>query len=150
MTDRELGRALLTLDTAPAPAAEAAAVTRRVLARDRRRVRTLAGLAGFFWVLSAAGIVAWYPFYVMYIAPRLRSYHAGRAKLAQDWDAWAAIGEWAAGWMSACVLSMLFAAGFTVWLVLHSRRATLRQINASLAAISEQLRSAAPPATPPG
>jgi hypothetical protein len=148
VTENELGRALLNLDVGPPPAPDPRALARRLVDRDRRRVRWVAGMAGFFWVLTAAGIVCWYPFYVMYIAPRLRSYGAGRAKLAQDWDAWALLGEWAAGWMTACVISLLLAGASTVWLVLLSRRATLRQINASLAEICEQLKRV-PPAPAP-
>lgn len=143
MTERELGRALLDLDVAPPPAApDPRQLMRRILDRDRRRVRRLAVLATFFWVLTAAEVICACPFYVMNVAPRLRAYHAGRAQLARDWDAWARVGEWAAYWLVACILSLLVAALCTVLLVLLSRRATLRQINANLAAISEQLRAA--------
>lgn len=158
MTENDLGRALLNLDVAPPEVPDPRQLTRRILDRDRRRVRWLAGLSAFLWVLTAAGIVCWYPFYVMYIAPRLRAYQAGRAQLANDWEAWAMLGEWAGGWLTACVLSLLAAAVCTVWLVLLSRRATLRQINASLLEISEQLKSRPQPdgarggveSTPPG
>jgi hypothetical protein len=40
----------------------------------------------------------------------------------------------------ACISALLLAAVSTVLLVVASRRATLRQINASLLAISEQLK----------
>ena len=148
MTERELGKALVRLDGAPA----ARPLTDRVLARDRRRVRLLAGLAALFWLLAAAGVVAFCPFYVMNVAPRLRAYHAGRAQLQNDWEAWARVGEWAAYLSLACVLSLFLAAVCTLLLVLFSRRATLRQINASLADISEQLRQLrdAPAAGPAG
>ena len=43
-------------------------------------------------------------------------------------------------WCEAAVPALLLAALGTVWLVLSSRRATLNQINLSLAEISEQLR----------
>src|SRR5262245_19221520 len=105
MTERELGRALLTLDVAPPAAPDARQVTQQVLQRDRRRIRLLAGLATLFWILTAAGIVCICPFYVMAVAPRLRSYQAGRAQLANDWDAWAMVGDWAVYWLLACILS---------------------------------------------
>jgi hypothetical protein len=153
MTEKELGRALLNLDVAPPPAApDPRQLTRQILGRDRRRIRLLAGLAALFWVLTAAGILCLCPFYVMVVAPRLRAYQAGRAQLANDWDDWAMVGEWAAYWVLACIVSFLLAALCTVLLILLSRRATLRQINASLVAISEQLRQGGrlPPGEPRG
>jgi hypothetical protein len=153
MTEKELGRALLNLDVAPAPAAaDPRQLTRQILERDRRRIRLLAGLATLFWILTAAGIICLCPFYVIMIAPRLRAYQAGRAQLANDWDAWAMVGDWAAYWILACIISLLLAALCTVLLILLSRRATLRQINASLAEISEQLKRLGqlPPSEPRG
>lgn len=147
MTEKELGRALLDLDVAPpAGAPDPRQLTRQILQRDRRRIRLLAGLATFFWFLTAAGVVCLCPFYVMMIAPRLRAYDAGRAQLANDWHAWATVGEWAAYWLVACIVSLLLAALCTVLLTLFTRRATLRQINASLMEISEQLKQLRQPA----
>jgi hypothetical protein len=141
MTEKDLGRALLNLNVAPAPAApDPRQWTRNILARDQRRVRVLAVLATLFWVLTAAGVVCLCPFYVMVVAPRLRAYQAGRAHLEHDWNDWALVGDWAAYWILACILSLLLAAVCTVLLILVSRRATLRQINASLVEISEQLK----------
>jgi hypothetical protein len=141
MTEKELGRALLNLDVAPAPAAlDPRQLTQRILERDRRRIRLLVGLAALFWLLTAAGVICLCPFYVLMVAPRLHAYQAGRAQLANDWNDWAMVGHWAAYWILACILSLLLAAICTVLLILLSRRATLRQINASLAEISEQLR----------
>src|SRR5215472_13105480 len=80
MTERELGRALLHLDVAPPAVPDARQVTRQVLQRDRRRIRLLATLATLFWTLTAVGIVCICPFYVLVVAPRLRSYQAGRAQ----------------------------------------------------------------------
>ena len=153
MTEKELGRALLNLDMAPPPAApDPRQLTQRILGRDRRRIRLLAGLATLFWVLTTAGILCLCPFYVMMVAPRLRAYQAGRAQLAQDWNDWATVGDWAAYWLLACILTLLLAAVCTVLLILFSRRATLRQINASLVEISEQLKQLRqpPPSEPRG
>jgi hypothetical protein len=153
MTEKELGRALLNLDLAAAPAPpDPRQLTRQILARDRRRVRLLAGLATLFWALTAAGVVSLCPFYVLVVAPRLRAYQAGRAQLADDWNDWATVGDWAVYWILACILSLLLAAACTVLLVLLSRRATLRQINASLVEISEQLKQLRPlpPSEPRG
>jgi hypothetical protein len=140
MTEKELGKALLNLDVAPPAAPDPRQLTRQILERDRRRIRRLAALATLFWILTAAGIVCLCPFYVMNVAPRLRSYQAGRAQLANDWEAWATVGEWASYWILGCIIALLLAAICTVLLILLSRRATLRQINASLMEISEHLK----------
>jgi hypothetical protein len=140
MTEKDLGRALLDLDLTPAAAPDPRQLTRKILERDRQRIRLLAGLATFFWILTTAGVVCLCPFYVIVVAPRLRAYQAGRAQLANDWNDWATVGDWAAYWVLACILSLLLAALCTVLLILLSRRATLRQINAGLLEISEQLK----------
>jgi hypothetical protein len=140
MTEKELGKALLNLDVAPPAEPGPREWTRKILERDRRRVRLLAGLATLFWALTTAGVVCLCPFYVLMVAPRLRAYQAGRAQLADDWEAWALVGEWAAYGSLGCILSLLMAALCTVLLILLSRRATLRQINASLGEISGQLK----------
>ena len=141
MTEQELGKALLNLDVAPVPhAADTRHLTRHILARDSNRVRLLAGLSTFFWILTAVGVVCLCPFYVIVVAPRLRAYRAGRAQLENDWNDWAIAGDLAVYWILACIISLLLAAICTVLLTLVSRRATLRQINASLVEISEQLK----------
>jgi hypothetical protein len=141
MTEKELGKALLNVDLDPAPAVpDPRQMTRKILESDQRRVRLLASLATLFWVLTAAGVVCFCPFYVMVVAPRLRAYQAGRAHLENDWNEWAMAGDWVAYWILACIIVLLLSAVSTLLLILASRRATLRQINASLVAISEQLR----------
>jgi hypothetical protein len=141
MTEKELGRALLDLDAGTGPTApDPRQMTRRILDRDRRRIRLLSGLAVLSWTLTAAGVVCCVPFYTMIVAPRLRAYGTGPAQLSNDWDAWARVGEWATYWVLACISALMLAAVSTVLLVLATRRATLRQINASLLAISEQLK----------
>jgi ABC-type Fe3+ transport system permease subunit len=141
MTEKELGKALLELDMAPPAAPDARQLTRQILARDRRRVRLLAAITTFFWVLSA-GSVGWLiAFYFLHIAPRLRAYGAGRAKLQNDWDAWARVGDWAANSVLGCLIALVLAAVCTVMLILLTRRATLRQINAGLAEIAERLKA---------
>lgn len=144
MTEKELGKALLTLDPSTT---DTKLMTQRILDRDRRRMRWLTGLAALFWSLTAAGFVCIVPFYSMMVAPRLRAYQAGRAQLANDWDSWARVGDWASYLILSCIVSFLMAAICTVLLILLSRRATLRQINASLLTISDvlkQLRQAEP------
>jgi hypothetical protein len=141
MTEKDLSKALLNLNMAPTLAApDPRQLTLKVLDRDRRRIRLVAGLTTLFWTLTAVGIFCVCPFYVMIVAPRLHAYQAGRAQLANDWKDWAMVGDWAACWIIACIISLLLAALSTVVLILLSRRATLRQINASLADICELLK----------
>jgi hypothetical protein len=127
-------------------------LTQKILERDRRRIRLLAALATFFWILTAAGVGCLLSGYLLLVTPRLRAYAAGRAQLQNDWNDWALVGDLAARSILACITALLLAAVCTVLLTLLSRRATLRQINASLIEISEQLKRwrPLPPGEPPG
>ncbi|MCI0455931.1 MAG: hypothetical protein L0Z62_02990 [Gemmataceae bacterium] len=141
MTEKELGKALLDLDmTAPAAAPDPRQLTRNILGRDRRRVRLLTCLSLFFWLLAVAavGLLVW--FYFMYLAPRLNAYVAGRADFERDAAIWLDVGNMSVLVILGCVVALFLAALCTVRLILVSRRATLRQINANLAEISEQLK----------
>ena len=130
MSETELGRALLNPDMAQSPAApDSWQLTQKIQGHDGRRVRLLAGLTMLFWVLTATGIMCLCPFYVIVVAPRLRAYQAGRAQLANDWNDWAMVGDWAVVWVLGCILSLLLAAIGTVLLILLTRRTILRQIS---------------------
>ena len=143
MNEKELGKALLKLDTTPKLSElDPRSLARNIVARDRRRIRMLAGLATFFWVAATAGIV-WLAFmYFFMVEPRLIAYSAGNAKLDADWRDWAWAGDVAARSVLACFVLLLLAAISTVLLILFSRQATLRQINASLSELSKQLSGA--------
>jgi hypothetical protein len=148
MTEKQLSKALLQLDTAPAASAlDPRQLASNIVERDARRMRWLAGLAAAFWILTAAGVVWLGTVYLMYVAPRLRAYGAGRAQLENDWNDWAKAGDLAAKSSLACIFMLLLAAVFTILLIMHSRRATLRQINASLVEISKQLKELQSPAS---
>jgi hypothetical protein len=141
MNDKELGKALLALDTTPKPSElDARHLARNIIARDRRRVRALAGVATFFWIAATAGIVWLAAMYFVMVEPRLKAYAAGRAQVAADWQDWARAGDMAARSLLVCLAAMLLAAISTVVLILLSRHATLRQINASLIELSEQIK----------
>jgi hypothetical protein len=140
MTERELGKALLNLDMGPNASADPRLMARRILDRDRWRVRILTALTAVLWVAAAAGVVALITCYHVIVSPRLQAYHAGRAQLEQDWRDWALAGDIASKGMMMSVLVLLLAAVCTVLLIWYSRRVTLRQINANLVVISEQLR----------
>jgi hypothetical protein len=145
MDDREPGRALLGLEGAePAVAPEVRRQVEQILRRDRRRVRLLAALAVSLWAAASAGVFLISYVFFTALLPKLQAYyrrpeeHAGR--WAEQGDIWAVIGQGIAWVVTASFAALLAAAVSTVALVLTSRRATLRQINASLAGISEQLR----------
>ena len=140
MNENELGRALLKLDAAEMAAAlvDQRQQTAALLSRDPRRVRRLAVLTVLLWLLvvAAVGFMIWFHFLV--IAPRVQ-YYVQDVNF-RDGMVWLWFSKWAAGIILGCVATMLLATLCTVLLVFSSRRATLRQVNASLLEISEQLR----------
>jgi ABC-type Fe3+ transport system permease subunit len=146
MTERQLSKALLQLDTAPpASTLDPRHLAENIIGRDRRKLRWLTGLAAVFWTLTAAGLVWFSTVYLMFVAPRLQAYGAGRAQLENDWNDWARAGDLAAKSLLACIFALLLAAVCTILLVLHSRRATLRQVMVGLVEISKQLKDTQPP-----
>jgi len=130
----------LSLDLGNKPVPDSRQLTHSILNRDRRWVRILTGMTIFFWVLATGGIVGMVWFYFLQIHPRLGAYSAGRANPQRDVDAWIMVSEWTAWSILGWMVVMFLAALSTVLLVLWSRRATLRQINANLILISEQLK----------
>jgi len=142
MTNKELGQALLALETAPKPGElDPRLLAQHIVERDRRRIRWLAGITTVFWLLAAGCIVSLGIIFVMCVEPRLLAYAAGKAQLSSDWRDWAQAGDLAAKVLLGSMVALFLAAVSTVVLILLSRRATLRQINASLAEISQHLRA---------
>lgn len=141
MTEKELGKALLTLDATPKPSdLDPRQLARNIVHRDRRRIRLLAGVAGTFWIAATGGVVWLATMYFVMVEPRLNAYAAGRAQLETDWKDWARAGDIAARSLLVCLAALLLAAISTVVLILLSRNATLRQINASLSELSELVK----------
>jgi uncharacterized membrane protein len=143
MSDKDLGKALLKFDLTP-PAAAAAVEVDRIIEDDRRRMQRLARLAVALWILAALGALS-IAIGSGFVFPAIAKAMSERAQ-----------GEPAPGDVhflmlakltAACILLgslsfvLLVAAGLaTVVLVYRSRLATLRQINANLLQISEQLK----------
>ena len=141
MNDKELGKALLSLDTTPKPSdLDPRSLARNIVEHDRQRIRVLAVVTTLFWIAATAGIVWLSIMYVMMVEPRLMAYAAGKAQIESDWKDWAVAGDIAAKGLLVCLATMLLAAISTVTLIMYSRHATLRQINASLSELSERLR----------
>jgi hypothetical protein len=146
MTEKELGEALLHLDATSTP--DPKALTARILTRDRRRVRVLTWTSVGAWLLAVALVL-----YILVMfgllfplqaklqqeakQPTGRVTPAEREQLQHDAEIAFKMGSvlitLAVGVLSLAALS-------TVFLVLASRRATLRQVNATLVDVSEQLR----------
>jgi len=154
MGEKELGRALLQLDSEQlAGNPNARQQTWKILERDRRRVWWLTAITITLWA-AAIGMV-----FLMLIAfglvfplqAKLRD-PAELARLPPEMRQDAQFNAQIAFQMTVvgvtCSVGILaMAALSTILLVLASRRATLRQINASLLEISQQLKELR--ATPP-
>ncbi|HEV3166778.1 MAG TPA: hypothetical protein VGZ22_22315 [Isosphaeraceae bacterium] len=147
MNEKELAKALLGLDaerfgTAP----DARELTRKILARDRRRVRILTCFTGFLWTLAALTILlSLYAFLVVSPEHRQFMYGAGhKPHAAPDLEhmqrIYYVLIEKAMVHVVFSVVALTLAAFGTIILIFASHRATLRQVNASLAEISEQLK----------
>jgi hypothetical protein len=114
----------------------------RVLERDHLRLRFLAWASVVLWLIAAGGVFVIVWCFLHYLEPKLWV-HAN----AQETEGrrgivgvWITLGS-AAAWSIAVLAGVaLLAATSSVWLVISSRRATLRHVNVRLAEISEQLR----------
>lgn len=152
MSNHDLGDALLKLDLTP-PAVPDNVQVKQIVEADHRRVRWLTRLTVSLWVLAALGAIGIFVgggFVFPMIAKALRQ--VGEGSMDQPNTPFLMLAKLTAmclvfGSLSFCVL---VAAGLaTVVLVFRSRRATLRQINANLLQISEQLKKLTPsPAKP--
>jgi hypothetical protein len=149
VTEKELGEALLHLDAATGSLApDPKALTGRILDRDRRRVRRWTVLAVGSWVL-AAGLVLFILVMFGFLfpvqaklqqeakQPTGRVTPVERERLQNEAEIAFRMGS---VFITLAVGVLSLAALSTVFLVLASRRATLRQVNATLVDVSEQLR----------
>jgi len=157
MTEPEMRRALLDLDAAnPAAYPDAKQLTWMVLERDRRYVRRLSGVTIGAWLLATLLILTSLVGFGL-VFPRMAKLRMDLAEgkvTAADRDRIEAENarDFSIGTLQVAlaVLVLGVAAFCTVMLVMASRRATLRQINAGLMAISQQLGQLTQAAAPPG
>jgi hypothetical protein len=158
MSTKDLARALLHLDAGqesllPDPRQ----LTRDILRRDRQRVRLLAVLTGLLWLLAAAGLFLLVLSLHWYIrSVRIQEFegkHLTRDSQAAPKDPqgkkpFPLIQPYLETGMlhhsipviAGSVVALFLAAFCTILLVLSSRRATLRQLNANLIEICDQLK----------
>jgi uncharacterized membrane protein YbhN (UPF0104 family) len=147
MTEKELGKALLQVDALQlAGTPDAMQQTVKVLERDRRRIRWLTRLTVGVWILAVL--------LILFILVSLGLLFPLQAKLREDppdprftaaqreqAQKDVAIAFQVSGVFVVYALGVLAIAMFgTVLLLFASRRATLRQVNASLVEISSQLK----------
>ena len=151
MSEKELGKALLNLDAlALAGVPDARQQTWQVLERDRRRVRRLTGLTVAVWVLAmllTLGVLVAFGFLFPQYALLVHGVEQGKLTQAQGQEM---LRVYLMGLqknllvMALALAALALAAICTVLLVFASRRATLRQLNASLIEIAEQLKRLRP------
>src|SRR5262249_40548319 len=103
------------------------------------RVGILATISVLLWVIAASAIFFMGYVFFTSIIPKLEYY----ARRSPDWgdsvQVWTIISRYAVTIFLGSVATFLLAAISTVFLVITSRRATLRQINASLQKIMQEL-----------
>jgi hypothetical protein len=147
MNEKDLGKALLRLDaTQLAGVPDIRQETWKVLERDRRRVRLLTVLTVLTWLLAAALVVMGligYGFTFPEQALLKKNIEADRLTPAErDQAQRLVLIAFQKGTLliALSVGIMAVAALATVLLILASRRATLRHINAGLVETGEQLK----------
>ena len=145
MNEKELGEALLQWDAnRESLAKDPRDLVAAVLEHDRRRVRRWNCVAGCLWVLALAGILVIFitgGFAFPRIAQLLHQGHAlGNDGKNAAFMALAKITAMSIVVTSASMASLVFAGLGTLVLVRTTRQATLRQANAALVEITEQIK----------
>ncbi len=147
---------LLAIDSrTPTSAAEVREVATKVLRRDRRRVRILTWMTIGSFLLTVLGIGGGVYWYYMKVVPTMNWHQRIMSELSPQLSNKEPLGSAILTTAAACQIlykiqlanlwgimalftAMLAAACCTVLLIMASRRATLRQIQTSLLALSEQ------------
>jgi hypothetical protein len=157
MTPNDLARALLDLDVGLDPVApDPRQLAREIIRRDRRRLRLLACLTVLLWLLAAAGLTVlvlslhWYirSVRIAEVTGWAAQKSQQQAPLANNTPAPPQQRQWletdllhhSIPYILGSIGALVLAAFCTVALILASRRTALRQVNAALLEISEQLK----------
>jgi hypothetical protein len=147
MLDKDVGDALLKLDLSPQSDAPTAQIE-RIIDADRRHVKRWTRISIALWILAAAGAILIFvmgglafPLIAKLLAEK------GEGTLENPDTPLLVLSKLTAMCLvfgSASFVVLVFAGLATVLLLLRSRSATLRQINANLLQISEQLKRVPP------
>jgi hypothetical protein len=147
MNEKELGKALLRLDEADfGGVPDTRRLARRIIERGNRRVRLFTGLTILLWLLATlmiCTVLVAFGFLMPMEAKLLHEIDAGKVTVA---DRQLAERHIMAGFQKGTLLTafsvaiLALAALCTVVLLFVSRRATLRQLNAGLLEVAEQLK----------
>jgi hypothetical protein len=145
MNEQELGKSLLQAVEAEHPGSpEGRRLAAQILNRDRRRTWLLGTATLLLWLIGAGGI-AFVLYELAVHVPEYMAFHGQKtgAVSTQQWQ------NFQESYMAGFQIGMVVVAGSvavlalaglgTFLLVLDTRRATLRQINASLTLISQRL-----------
>jgi len=153
MNDKQLRELLLQLDASALAEPEAAhRQTAQVLRRDRVTTRLLTVIAAVLWCVAVVGLTFIVWFFIAKMKPERDKFmhNVGpdavqplslEGQLANS-HVYQMVLEYGIVVLTGSTLVLALAALSTVVMISASRRATLRQINASLLAISNQLKRA--------
>ena len=150
MSEQELVRALQDVVARHSPTAPAHELSLEIQARDRGRIRILAAVTTLFWLGGIAGMlymIFWFNRFITLYSP-VHPEGPNALSKNKEFESWRTGEEFHAKMelhhsLEACMVAvplLLAAALCTVWLVLTSRQATLKQIRFSLVEISQQLQ----------
>jgi hypothetical protein len=123
---------------------DARPVAESILMRERRRVRLWATLTAGLWLLASAYLLILVFTYMVLLHPNtneLLTGHELTEHARREYPAAIIDMLWALLWWP---VTLVVAAAATIWFTLATRRATLRQIQCSLAQISDQLKRLVP------
>lgn len=150
MLDKDVGEALLRLDLTPQSNAPTAQID-RIIDADRRRVKRWTRISIALWIVAALGAIVLFvlggltfPVIAKLLAEK------GEGTLEQPDTPFLALAKLMAVCMvlgTASFVTLVAAGLATVLLLVRSRSATLRQINANLLQVSEQLKRNPPSGT---
>jgi hypothetical protein len=123
---------------------DARPVAESIVRRERCRVRLWATLTAGLWLLTSAYLLTLVFTYMLLFHPAVNEFVTGgemNDRARQDFAGAIIDWLWALLWWP---ITLVVAAAGSIWFTLASRRATLRQIQASLAQISDQLKQMVP------
>lgn len=136
MSDNQLAKALLNLGTDATLNDNVREQTQRILSRDRRWVKVLVVVTSLLWLASAGTLY-------LFLSDLVGTYSDFQKTAGPEPDPLIdSIYQFMIG-LAGSVEGLMFALLSTVVLMYYSRKATLRQINANLIALSSQLEAQA-------